>query len=346
MNKIICDVCGTAYPETAAQCPICGCAKPDSGGMPPLDGGEGAVAERSYTYVKGGRFSKSNVRKRNKANGTYRNYDPDDDDLIEQELPPSNKGLIIAVVLLLLAIAAVVVYIVLNFGSSAEPSGATEPSSVQTQPDTQPSSESTDPGVQTTPSTEDTLPEDLSCTGLTPAESVITLTQPGEERLINVTVTPENTDDPITYVSADPGIATVSDSGRVTAVAAGSTEITVTCGDISAVITVDCNLPQEGLDPNAKYDMRVNKKTYVNKSGYKEATLSKGDAPFQLTFWKMSEDGQTGVEQVDVEWVIEDTSVCVKEGDDVKYVGRGRTTIRVKVDGKIYDEYVFTVICS
>ena len=26
MNKIICDVCGTDYPETAAQCPICGCA--------------------------------------------------------------------------------------------------------------------------------------------------------------------------------------------------------------------------------------------------------------------------------------------------------------------------------
>ena len=27
MSKVICDVCGTTYPETAQQCPICGCAK-------------------------------------------------------------------------------------------------------------------------------------------------------------------------------------------------------------------------------------------------------------------------------------------------------------------------------
>ena len=25
MSKIICDVCGTRYPESSNQCPICGC---------------------------------------------------------------------------------------------------------------------------------------------------------------------------------------------------------------------------------------------------------------------------------------------------------------------------------
>lgn len=24
MNKVICDICGTSYPDTAEQCPICG----------------------------------------------------------------------------------------------------------------------------------------------------------------------------------------------------------------------------------------------------------------------------------------------------------------------------------
>ena len=24
MNKVICDICGTSYPDTADQCPICG----------------------------------------------------------------------------------------------------------------------------------------------------------------------------------------------------------------------------------------------------------------------------------------------------------------------------------
>ena len=27
MSKIICDICGTSYPETATQCPICGCVR-------------------------------------------------------------------------------------------------------------------------------------------------------------------------------------------------------------------------------------------------------------------------------------------------------------------------------
>ena len=28
MNKVVCDLCGTSYPETATQCPICGCVRP------------------------------------------------------------------------------------------------------------------------------------------------------------------------------------------------------------------------------------------------------------------------------------------------------------------------------
>ena len=27
MSKIICDICGTTYPDTADCCPICGCSK-------------------------------------------------------------------------------------------------------------------------------------------------------------------------------------------------------------------------------------------------------------------------------------------------------------------------------
>ena len=27
MGKIICDICGTSYPDTAQQCPICGCTR-------------------------------------------------------------------------------------------------------------------------------------------------------------------------------------------------------------------------------------------------------------------------------------------------------------------------------
>ena len=30
MSKIICEVCGTSYPSSAAQCPICGCVRPQN----------------------------------------------------------------------------------------------------------------------------------------------------------------------------------------------------------------------------------------------------------------------------------------------------------------------------
>ena len=59
MSKVICDVCGTTYPETASNCPICGCAK-NSTEQTMLDSDPGA--EGSYAPVKGGRFSKRNVR--------------------------------------------------------------------------------------------------------------------------------------------------------------------------------------------------------------------------------------------------------------------------------------------
>ena len=63
MSKIICDVCGTAYPDTASQCPICGCARPDHPqAAAGNSAGEQVDAGGGYTYVKGGRFSKSNVR--------------------------------------------------------------------------------------------------------------------------------------------------------------------------------------------------------------------------------------------------------------------------------------------
>ena len=68
MSKIICDVCGTSYPETATQCPICGCVRPANVNTVHIDTDESVARPNgTYTYVKGGRFSKSNVKKRTKA---------------------------------------------------------------------------------------------------------------------------------------------------------------------------------------------------------------------------------------------------------------------------------------
>ena len=68
MSKIICELCGTAYPDTADCCPTCGTEKPEAAEFtPPVQ--EEPAPKREYTPTKGGRFSDANVRKRLKNKG-------------------------------------------------------------------------------------------------------------------------------------------------------------------------------------------------------------------------------------------------------------------------------------
>ena len=114
MSKIICDVCGTSYPDTATQCPICGCVRPADAHC--VSAGEQKETEKTYTYVKGGRFSKKNVRKRNMNKQTpsaARAVEPVSSE--DESEKKSNKGLVITAIVLLLAIIAVVLYLAVRY---------------------------------------------------------------------------------------------------------------------------------------------------------------------------------------------------------------------------------------
>ena len=109
MSKVICDVCGTSYPETSTQCPICGCVRPaDSPVVEEKDRETG-----SYTYVKGGRFSKSNVRKRSQSTAQED----------KKENKPANKkaiGLIIVLICLILIVVFMILYILSGWSNRQE----------------------------------------------------------------------------------------------------------------------------------------------------------------------------------------------------------------------------------
>ena len=109
MSKVICDVCGTTYPETAQQCPICGCAKNTTAQTI-----AGEASEGGYAYVKGGRFSKSNVKKRTMAQGGSGNKSSAQKNRKDEDAK-SNRGLVVTAIVLLLAIIGVVIYIALRF---------------------------------------------------------------------------------------------------------------------------------------------------------------------------------------------------------------------------------------
>lgn len=253
MSKVICDVCGTTYPENASQCPICGCAK--SADTRTVTGDkvspEGAAAS-SYQFVKGGRFSKRNVIKRNKQNLARQEKQPEPEEEQDEE-EGGNKGLVIVLLLLLAAIIAVVIYIAVRFfGPVADdpgkvPGSVTDPTpSASTAAPTDPTEEPTaapteEPTDEPTsePTEEPTEDPGVPCTGLSLRTSQILLEEAGSTSRITVSISPVNTTDAVSYVSDNEAVATVDGNGLVTAVGEGSARITVTCGSFEVYCNVD-----------------------------------------------------------------------------------------------------------
>jgi len=216
MSKIICDICGTSYPETSARCPICGTTRPEKSDIVYDDSADEGGIPVSYQYVKGGRFSKSNVRKRN--NGVS----AEEEELPAAELPQeeaeeekSNKGLVITAIVLLLAIIAVAAYVAMRIWL----------------PDTSIVAKPTDAAT--------TAPAEILCTAINlSSEDVVTLEEAGAQWQLIVGVEPYNTTKTITYESEDESVCTVSDTGKLTAVGPGQTTVYIRCGEAVAQCSV------------------------------------------------------------------------------------------------------------
>lgn len=222
MNKIICEFCGTSYSETAAQCPICGCVRPaDDNEI--IGGLDKTAPDHEYHYVKGGRFSEKNVKKRIATRKPALN-DHDSEEPSDKE--PSNKGLIITIFVLLLAIAAVIVYIALTFFG---PDFTVEDLRDEVLP-----------SAHTTEAT-----EDLRCKEIQLQSYEVVLEEIGAEALLEPILTPINTNEQCTYYTNNDAVAIVNAYGVVTAIASGEATITVSCGNASTLCTVTVLEPSE-----------------------------------------------------------------------------------------------------
>lgn len=349
MNKVICDVCGTDYPETEARCPICDCVRADGGqtsaGNTEEDGG--------YTYVKGGRFSKANVRKRLKAGQKDPDLvppaqvpsqmpslmpeeepeaDDDEEGFDEEELEGvSNKGLIIIVVLLLLAIIAVASYIVIRFMQPAEEREYSRSTT---------SAQDVDPGSQDGPGE-----DDKTCTALVVPEEPVSLTKQGQTAGIKRMIQKEPADstDPYSFISNDANVVTVDQNGIVTAVGPGETTITVSCGSAQASIKIVCDFETEdpaddpvddpsddpsddpvddpGDDPGQDPDV-----TLELKLRYSDVTLDAVFPTLQLY------NGQ--IDPSEITWTSSKESVATVENGLVTPVALGSTKITAEYKGQ------------
>lgn len=82
----------------------------------------------------------------------------------------------------------------------------------------------------------------IPCTGISLSPTAITLTTIGATQQLTATLTPVDTTESLTFVSSNPEIATVSDTGLVTSLGVGSVTITAMCGTQSA--TCVCTLTE------------------------------------------------------------------------------------------------------
>lgn len=313
MSKIICDVCGTTYAETADQCPICGCAKPENA---QVVSGDAAIQETTgtYTYVKGGRFSKANVAKRNKAMGIASRQDAHSDKAPSGNR--SNTGLVVAMIVLILAIVAAIIFIISTLTGGKE-NESTVPATT------------TEAFVQTTTTT---APQEIPCTDLTIPEWTISFDELGNSWLLNVTLTPEDATDEVEFESADPSVATVTDEGRVTAVGAGQTAITITCGEVTRTCMVVCNVetaPTTEETVAEDTEPEEDNETYHTNKKDNDVSIKVGES-FNLVLKNSAGD------VVDVNWTSSEDGICTIEGNTITGKAVGTTTVSVTRGGKEY----------
>jgi len=335
MSKIICDVCGTSYQETATQCPICGCVR---SGEPVTVSGDTNDLQVSpvitYTHVRGGRFSKANVKKRNAGTSVYstdapakqekKNKAPEKGEKNSQQ--KGDKILIAIVVLLLLAISAVVIYIACSFMGITKPDGGQQPGESTASTTTSPTETTTTP----TETTINTVPQ-IPCEGLELAETVVEFEKEGDFLVLEVAATPENQTDEIVFVSEDASVAAVDENGKVEAVGPGQTIIHITCGNHEATCRVVCTFqtevttptePEETTAPTVPgetYPMDtfvLNREDFTIGTTHNPWTLYNGEIPVEV-----------------IEWSSADEDIATFEAGVVTAVSAGVTTVYATYNG-------------
>lgn len=334
MSKIICDICGTTYPETADSCPICGCTRDSAAELLGED-----LLQEEQPKGKGGRFpsKKKEIFDYDEVNADPDEYDEEEDeeeeDYDEEEEedddPRPNTFVIILLTILIagLLIAAgfiFVRYFLPNITSSDENTEATITEPVQEAP------------VETT---ELTIPCDMLINN---SGGIAELSAQGQNFLLHITATPEDTTDKIIYTSADESIATVTEDGRITAVSEGETVIYISCGEISLECPVIVKYVEETVPATTE--------AVIEETAAEEVTepapsvdpnvvlkLKKGDISLGI-YRQFTLQLDCELEQNQVEWSSDDPHIASVDEEGVITVHKSGVT---KVRAKYGDQEVF-----
>lgn len=190
---------------------------------------------------------------------------------------------------------------------------------------------------------DDVIPEKK----LTLSKAVLMLA-PGASEQLTVTGVDEGAE--CVWQNSDPAVLTVSEDGKVTAVAEGSAVVTVTCGDESAVCAVTVKEAVEGDDtPDDTTPPPADTKVDLSKINITVplygTSLSKiEDGKFDVSLGKGESFGLE-VQGTDVKpnWSVANSSIATVSSDGtIKGITSGETTITAKL-GDVSVEIVVRV---
>lgn len=346
MSKVICDICGTAYPSSAKNCPICGSSREYA-----LPGDEETVSAEAA--VAGSRkksreiFDYDEVNQEENTSVELESDFDDEDEEYEEESQTNVALVVILVILIVLLLLAsgffFVRYLLPNMMDQ----------SVETQP------VPTTQAIQTEPveTGEPTIP----CTNLMMDGGKMELGKDGK-KLLNVRVYPEDTTDALVYLSGDESVVTVSEDGTVTAVGEGETLITVQCGSqkISCKVTVDYSAQEETVPEGTVPAMEVenNEETQgaEETQAPEETAAAEETQPSETVAETISPDAVLKLKKTDItissnytsvqlelegdlnpeelDWFTMDSTVAIVHGGVVTSTGSGMTRIYGEANGQ------------
>lgn len=366
MSKMVCDICGTSFDDSAGACPVCGweCGETlgsddineiisddfqlddfdvDLNDDPPQKG----KAVFDYDAVNPRRRQPAAAPSKPSNPAKPAKPAPVEEDEEEEEPSGSNKFLVVILVVLILALLAVSCYIAYTklwkpekMGSddnkpqetvTAEVLEGTEPTGLQVQP-----TETTETTASTA-STEPTIP----CTELSLVASMDKLTSPGQYWRLMVKYAPDNTTDTVTYTSGNEAVVTVDEYGRVTAVGEGETVIVIRCGDKRIETPAVVSFATTTTEPAATTPAAGTSGTGAS-SGTTVATPSSGVLKLKKTDITFGRPGvyielelENGISADSVKWTTSDSSIANVYNGQVTAIGRGVCVIRAEYNGQV-----------
>ena len=350
MNKIICEICGTAYPDTADCCPICGCAREYSQN-------QDEIPSQMPEYVpegrkKGGLFSAAQ-KKFQMDFYDLDDEDEEDEDLLEAfpDIPKASHehsvNVPVVVVLTVLIALSLLASGYLFFRYDLPGRRIAEPEA-----------ETTSVTVPSATEMETTEEPTVPCQSIVLTAGAPELTRRGQYWLLHVIVMPEDSTDQLTYVSADENVVTVTPEGRLCAVGNGETSVTISCGKERIICPVTVSIPEEteatapetepsSTEPEKREAPEESTQPQNTESSEEQGNmalkLKQTDITFKKTGVTFQLELDCDLKPEDVTWLTMNSKVAICHDGLITVLGYGTTKIVAQYGGQ---EAVCIVRCK